>query len=97
MYLCTLAFSVISYLLLSVVVYKLYWITTWLSIGYNRFMNTKFKYWIVPENMYQITVDDYDGNPYTFEMSGKQIAAEFRREALLVRQWNQIEDNQSKS
>jgi hypothetical protein len=58
-------------------------------------MNSKFKYWIVPENMYQITVKDYDDNPYTFEVSGEQIAAEFRREALLVRQWNQIEDNQS--
>ena len=58
-------------------------------------MNSKFKYWIVPENMYQITVKDYDGNPYTFEVSGEQIAAEFRREALLVKQWNEIEDNQS--
>ena len=48
-------------------------------------MISKFRYWIVPENIYQITVDDYDGNPYTFEISGEKISAILRREALLDR------------
>ena len=60
-------------------------------------MTSKFRYWIVPENIYQITVDDYDGNPYTFEISGSEIRAELRREALLKKQLSQIEANQSKS
>jgi len=66
-------------------IYKLYWVDRQLSIGYNGFMISKFRYWIVPENIYQITVDDYDGNPYTFEISGEKISAILRREALLDR------------
>ena len=53
-------------------------------------MSSKFKYTIFPENTYLVTVDDYDGNPYTFEVSGELIAAEFRREALLTRQWDEM-------
>jgi hypothetical protein len=45
---------------------------------------------IFPDNIYQITVDDYDGKPYTFEVSGEAIAQEFRREVLLTKQWTEI-------
>lgn len=45
---------------------------------------------IFPDNIYRITVDDYDGNPYTFEISGEAIGMHLRREALLDKQWNEI-------
>lgn len=48
---------------------------------------SKFKYIIDPQNIYKITVEDYDGSPYTFEISGEAIVAELRREALLTKQW----------
>ena len=57
-------------------------------------MESKFKYIIFDDHIYQITVDDYDGNPYTFEVSGEFIAAEFRREALLTRQWDEMYNGQ---
>ena len=50
----------------------------------------KFRYIIFPENIYKITVDDYDGNPYTFEVSGEDIALHFRREKLLDRQFDEL-------
>lgn len=49
-------------------------------------MSSKFKYIIFSDNNYLITVDDYDDEPYTFEVSGEEIAAHFRREKLLDRQ-----------
>ena len=57
-------------------------------------MSSKFKYVIFPENAYQVTVDDYDGEPYTFEISGEEIADHFRREMLLDRQWNLLYNNE---
>ena len=56
---------------------------------YNMSMS-KFKYTIFPNNIYLVTVDDYDGNPYTFEVSGEEIAAYLRREALLTKQWENV-------
>jgi hypothetical protein len=56
----------------------------------NSVESQKFKFTIFPERMYSLTVDDYDGNPYTFEVSGEAIAAEFRREALLTRQFDEL-------
>jgi hypothetical protein len=53
-------------------------------------MTNKFKFLIFPEQTYQITVDDYDGNPYTFEVSGEEISAHFRREKLLDRQMEEL-------
>lgn len=53
-------------------------------------MTSKFRFIIFPEHIYKVTVDDYDGNPYTFEVSGKAIAEQFRREALLTRQWDEL-------
>ena len=53
-------------------------------------MANTFKYIIFPEYTYKITVDDYDGNPYTFEVSGEEIAAHFRREKLLDRQMEEL-------
>ena len=50
----------------------------------------KFKFPIFPERIYSITVEDYDGAPYTFEVSGQMIADEFRREALLTKQWDEL-------
>jgi hypothetical protein len=46
----------------------------------------KFRYIIFPDGVYQVTVDDYDGEPYTFEITGEEIAQHFRREKLLDRQ-----------
>jgi len=57
-------------------------------------MDTKFRYIIFEDNIYQITVDDYDGNPYTFEVSGEEIAAHFRREKLLDRQMEDLYNGQ---
>jgi hypothetical protein len=45
--------------------------------------NNKMKYVIFPDGTYRVTVDDWDGNPYTFEVTGEEIAANFRREKLL--------------
>ena len=53
-------------------------------------MSSKFRYTIFPENIYLVTVEDWDLNPYTFEISGEDIAAALRREKLLDRAWNQI-------
>ena len=50
---------------------------------------SKFRYVIFPDNIYKITVDDYDGKPYTFEVSGEAIAMHLRREALLDKEWNE--------
>lgn len=52
--------------------------------------SNKFKYTIFPENIYLVTVEDWDLNPYTFEISGEEIGAALRREKLLDRAWNQI-------
>ena len=57
-------------------------------------MDSKFRYIIFEDNIYQITVDDYDGNPYTFEVSGEEIAAHFRREKLLDRQMEDLYNGQ---
>lgn len=51
-------------------------------------MMNKMKYIIFPDGRYQVTVDDWDGNPYTFEVTGEEIAQEFRREKLLDRAWD---------
>lgn len=51
---------------------------------------SKFKYVILPEHTYKVTVDDYRGNPYTFEVTGEDIALAFRREKLLDKQWDDI-------
>jgi hypothetical protein len=34
---------------------------------------SKFKYVVFPENTYQVTVDDWGGQPYTFEVTGQEI------------------------
>jgi hypothetical protein len=57
-------------------------------------MDSKFRYIIFEDHIYQITVDDYDGNPYTFEVSGEEIAAHFRREKLLDRQMEDLYNGQ---
>lgn len=54
-------------------------------------MDKKFRYIIFPDNIYQITVEDYDLNPYTFEVTGEEIAAVLRRQALLDRQFEQLD------
>ena len=51
--------------------------------------NHKMKYVIYPEHPYLITVEDYDGKPYTFEISGAAIAAHLRTEALLTKEWGE--------
>lgn len=59
-------------------------------------MESKFKYIIFPDKTYQVTVEDYDLNPYTFEVTGEHIAEVLRREALLDRQlaeWEKDETN----
>lgn len=48
-------------------------------------MSSKFKYTIFPENVYLVTVEDWDLNPYTFEISGEEIANALRRDKLLDR------------
>ena len=48
--------------------------------------NNKMKYVIFPDGNYLVTVDDWDGKPYVFEVSGAAIAAHLRREALLTRE-----------
>lgn len=57
-------------------------------------MDSKFRYIIFNDNIYQITIDDYDGNPYTFEVFGEEIAAHFRREKLLDRQMEDLYNGQ---
>lgn len=52
---------------------------------------SKFRYVIFPEGIYKVTVDDYDLNPYTFEVTGEEIAAVLRRDALLTKQWLEME------
>jgi hypothetical protein len=52
--------------------------------------NNKMKYVIFPEGAYQVTVDDWEGKPYTFEVTGEEIAASFRREKLLDRAFENI-------
>lgn len=51
---------------------------------------SKFRYVIFEDGIYRVTVEDYDLNPYTFEVTGKEIAEHFRREKLLDKQWNEI-------
>lgn len=51
----------------------------------------KFRYVIFNDGIYQITVDDYDGNPYTFEVSGEEIGQAFRRERLLDKIMSEID------
>jgi hypothetical protein len=51
--------------------------------------NNKMKYVIFPDGNYLVTVEDYDGKPYTFEVSGAAIAAHLRTEALLTREWDE--------
>lgn len=50
----------------------------------------KFRYVIFPDGIYKVTVDDYNLEPYTFEVTGEDIAMAFRREKLLDKQWNEI-------
>lgn len=52
--------------------------------------SNKFKYTIFPENIYLVTVEDWDLNPYTFEISGEEIANALRREKLLDKAWTEI-------
>lgn len=52
--------------------------------------NNKMKYIIFPEGTYVVTVDDYEGKPFTFEISGEDIANHFRREKLLDRQFENM-------
>lgn len=51
---------------------------------------SKFKFPIFPDRVYQVTVDDWDGNPYTFEVSGKEIQDTLRRDALLERAFKSL-------
>ena len=55
---------------------------------------SKMRYIIFEDGIYKITVDDYDGNPYTFEVTGEEIAASFRREKLLDRQMEELYNGQ---
>lgn len=55
---------------------------------------SKMRYIIFEDGIYKITVDDYDGNPYTFEVTGEEIAASFRREKLLDRQMKELYNEQ---
>ena len=55
---------------------------------------SKMRYIIFEDGIYKITVDDYDGNPYTFEVTGEEIAAHFRREKLLDRQMEELYNGQ---
>jgi hypothetical protein len=50
----------------------------------------KFKYIIFSDNTYQVTVDDWSGEPYTFEVTGQEIADSFRREKLLDRAFDEL-------
>lgn len=52
--------------------------------------SSKFKYIIFSDNIYQVTVDDWDGKPYTFEVTGQEISDSFRREKLLDRAFDQL-------
>lgn len=52
---------------------------------------SKFKFPIFPDRVYQVTVDDWDGKPYTFEVSGKEIGDALRREALLERAFEDMD------
>lgn len=51
---------------------------------------SKFRYVIFPDGIYQVTVQDYGLEPYTFEVTGEEIAQSFRREKLLDRQFDQL-------
>ena len=51
---------------------------------------SKFKYIVFSDNVYQVTVDDWDGKPYTFEVTGQEISDSFRREKLLDRAFDQL-------
>lgn len=58
---------------------------------YNLTMsNNKMKYVIFPDGTYVITVEDWEGNPYTFEVTGREIAEKFRREKLLDKQFEEM-------
>lgn len=55
---------------------------------------SKFKFPIFSDRIYQVTVDDWDGRPYTFEVSGKEIGDTLRREALLERAFTELYDKE---
>lgn len=55
-------------------------------------MENKFRYVLFPDNIYKVVVDDYDGNPYMFEISGREIISHIRREALLEKQFSEIDE-----
>ena len=48
-------------------------------------MIDKFKYPIFPDRKYSVTVDDWEGKPYTFDVAGEDIIGALRRDALLQR------------
>lgn len=56
---------------------------------------SKFKFSIFPDRLYQITVDDWNGEPYTFEVSGEEIQNTLRREALLEKAFDAINKKES--
>ena len=54
-------------------------------------MISKFRYLLFPDNIYKIVVQDYDGNPYSTEMSGRDIIAHLRKYILLDKQLAEME------
>lgn len=53
---------------------------------------SKFNFLIFSDRAYQVTVDDWDGKPYTFEVSGQEIEDALRRDALLDKAWKEAEE-----
>jgi|AntAceMinimDraft_11_1070367.scaffolds.fasta_scaffold00804_36 hypothetical protein len=46
-------------------------------------MNNNFRYLLSPDNIYKVTIEDYDGLPFTIEVSGQEILDQIRRTYLL--------------
>ena len=42
-------------------------------------MNSKFRYIIFEDNIYSLELRDYYGNPFTVELSGKEILDQVQR------------------
>ena len=55
-------------------------------------MFSKFQYQIFSDRVYTITVDDWDGEPYSFNVTGAEIEDAMRRDALLERAFESIDD-----
>lgn len=53
-------------------------------------MIDKFKYPIFPDRKYSVTLDDWAGEPYTFDVVGEDIIAALRRDALLQRAFEDL-------